>query len=162
MTHTVKYIAVFLAYCFLLINTHGQSAIPATGGTAAGTSGTVTYSAGQITYNTFMGAGSSIAQGVQQPYEISAVTGIENTEDVTLEYVVYPNPTEGTVKLLIGSFNNGTYSFQLYDLNGKVLRGNVITDRETELSLESLSQAVYFLRVFRNSREVKVFKIVKY
>jgi hypothetical protein len=151
-----------LSVCCLCVGAaQGQEAIPATGGTAAGTGGSVTYTVGQIADSVMTGTNGFIIQGVQQPYEISTVTAIEDTEDITLEYSVYPNPTEGTIRLAIKSFKYGDFRFQLYNLNGTVLQGMKIIDEETEISMESHTSAVYFLRVIRDNSVVKVFKIVK-
>jgi hypothetical protein len=89
------------------------------------------------------------------------VTAIEDTDDITLGYSVYPNPTEGKIRLVIKSFNDGDFRFRLYNLSGTVLLEKKIIDEETEISMESQTPAIYFLRVIRDNREVKVFKIVK-
>jgi hypothetical protein len=116
---------------------------------------------GQVADSVLTGTNGFIVQGVQQPYEISTVTAIEGTEDITLGYSVYPNPTEGMIRLVIKSFNDGDFRFQLYNLSGIVLQEAKITDEETEISMENHTSAVYFLRIIRDNREVKVFKIVK-
>ncbi|MCU0458991.1 MAG: T9SS type A sorting domain-containing protein [Bacteroidales bacterium] len=107
------------------------------------------------------GTNGFIIQGVQQPYEISTVTAIEDTEYITLGYSVYPNPTQGDIKLVIKSFNDGDFRFQLYSLNGAILKEEMVLVKETEISMEIYKPAVYFLRVIRDDREVTVFKIVK-
>ena len=151
-----------ISLCCLCIGLiHGQEAVPATGGSATGTGGSVTYTVGQPAYGVITGTNGFIIQGVQQPYEISTVTAIEDTEDITLGYSVYPNPTEGIIRLVIKSFNDGDFRFQLYNLTGTVLQDKEVTDEETEISMENHASAVYFLRVIRDNREVKVFKIVK-
>jgi hypothetical protein len=140
---------------------HSQATIPASGGSASGTGGSVTYTLGQIACSVFTGTNGSIIQGVQQPYEISTVTAIENTSDIFLEYTVYPNPTEGSVRLIIGSPDDDKYGFQIYDQNGRLIQKRTAISRETEILLDNLPSSVYFLKVLRNSHEVKVFKIVK-
>ncbi len=60
-----------LVSCLYLTILQGQSTIPTTGSTASGSGGTATYTVGQITYKTFSGTNGTVAQGVQQPYEIS-------------------------------------------------------------------------------------------
>ena len=148
-------------FCLFGGVTQGQEAIPATGGTAAGTGGSVTYTVGQIADSVVTGTNGFIIQGVQQPFEISTVTAIEDTDDITLGYSLYPNPTEGKIRLVIKSFNDADFRFQLYNLNGTVLQEKKIIDEETEISMESQTSAIYFLRVIRDNHEVKVFKIVK-
>jgi hypothetical protein len=141
--------------------TEGQEAIVTTGGTATGTGGSATYTAGQIVYSTISGTNGYIIQGVQQPYEISVVTAIENAEDITLESILYPNPTEGSIKLVIKSFEDENMRFRLYDTNGLLLHDKKILDKETVISVDNLSPALYFLKVIKDKLEVKVFKIVK-
>ena len=147
--------------CLLALTALGQQGIPATGGTAAGTGGSATYTVGQVACSVVTGTNVFIIQGVQQPYEISTVTAIEDTEDITLRYLVYPNPTEGTIRLVIKSFNEGSFRFQVYNLSGTVLQERTVSDEETEISMESQTSGIYFLRVIRDNREVKVFKIFK-
>jgi hypothetical protein len=160
MKHLYKlFIALWLTGFGLTIQ--AQNAIPATGGNASGSGGTVSYSVGQITFQTFEGTNGSVAQGVQQPYEISVVTAIENTEGIILDYKVYPNPAHGLIKLTIIPFDDGNFKFWLFDLNGILLQDKKVISEETEISLESLNPAVYFLKVLRDNKEVKVFKIVK-
>jgi hypothetical protein len=100
----------------------GQETITTTGGTITGSSGSATYTAGQLVFNVITGAGFSIMQGVQQPYEISVVTGIENTNKINLECIVYPNPTAGLLKLSIKSSDHENFRYRLYNLNGVLLQ----------------------------------------
>jgi hypothetical protein len=138
-----------------------QETIPATGGNVSGSSGTVSFSVGQLFYSTFIGTNGSAAQGVQQPYEISVVTAIRNTEDINLKCLVYPNPTAGLTKLVFEYPDFENLSYRLFDINGVLLQEKKVESRETEISLQNLSSSVYFLKVLRNNLEVKVFKIVK-
>ena len=161
MKQKCKILFIMVLGSFYIASLQGQQTIPASGGNATGSGGTVSYSVGQVTYQTFEGADGSVAQGVQQPYEISVLTAAENTEDITLEYKVYPNPAHGLIKLTIKPFNDGNIKFWLYDLNGILLQDKKVISEETEISLESLNPAVYFLKVLKDNKEVKIFKVVK-
>lgn len=138
-----------------------QNTISATGGNATGSGGTVSYSVGQVTYNTYSGTNGTVAQGVQQPYEISVVTAIENTEGITLEYRVYPNPTSGLLRLIIKPFDQKNFRYTLHDINSILLQDKKIESEETEISMKNYTPAIYFLQVIKNNQEVKVFKIIK-
>ena len=70
-----------------------QETVPATGGNASGSGGSASYSIGQMVYTTNTGTNGSVAQGVQQPYEISVITGIEEAKGISLNCSAYPNPT---------------------------------------------------------------------
>ena len=75
-----------------MIGLDAQNTIPSSGGNASGSGGTVSYSIGQIVYTTNTGTNGTVAQGTQQPFEISVVTGIEEALNITLQCSVYPNP----------------------------------------------------------------------
>ena len=156
-----KILCVFFLSGFCIAFVQGQQAIIATGGNIGGSGGSVTYSVGQILYNTYSGTNGTVVQGVQQPFEISVVTAIEKTEYINLECLVYPNPTMGAVKLVIESEEYENLRFRLFDMNGMLLQDKKVESRETEISMENLASSVYFLKVFKNNIEVKVFKIVK-
>ena len=156
-----KILSIFFLLGFCIATVQGQQTIPATGGNASGSGGSVSYTVGQILSSSISGANGSVVQGVQQPYEISVVTALRNTEDISLKCSVYPNPTAGLTKLVFESPDFENLRFRLYDINGILLQDEKVESRETEISLENLSPSVYFLKVLRNSSEVKVFKIVK-
>ena len=149
----------FLLFCPKIL--FSQQVIPATGGNISGSGGSVSYTIGQMAYAFLQNNSYEITQGVQQPYEISVVTAVENTEGIILEYKVYPNPAHGLIKLTIKPFDDGNFNLWLFDLNGILLQDKKVIGEETEISLESLNPAVYFLKVLRDNKEVKVFKIVK-
>jgi hypothetical protein len=157
-----KIIPCFLFFSGLgIVILQAQSTIPASGGNAIGSGGSVSYTVGQITYQTLSGTNGTVAQGVQQPYEISVVTSIKNSEEINLECLIFPNPTSGLAKLIFKSPDYENLRFRLYDINGVLLRDKKVESSETEISLENLSSSVYFLKVIKNNLEVKVFKIVK-
>ena len=156
-----KILSIFFLLGFCIFTVQGQQTIPATGGNASGSGGSVSYTVGQILSSSISGANGSVVQGVQQPYEISVVTAIRNTEDISLKCSVYPNPTAGLTKLVFESPDFENLRFRLYDINGILLQDKKVESRETEISLENFSSSVYFLKVLRNNSEVKVFKIVK-
>ncbi|MDZ7649057.1 MAG: hypothetical protein U5K54_18860 [Cytophagales bacterium] len=88
----MKYPKVKLGIALLLSlglhSLHAQVAVPAAGGNAAGSGGTVSYTVGQAVY-TVEGSNGSVAQGVQQPYKISIITGLDDAKEITLRYDAY-------------------------------------------------------------------------
>jgi len=138
-----------------------QNAVSTTGGEATGNNGTVSYTIGQIANTVHSGTNGSIIQGVQQPYEISVVTEIEDINATNLQLIIFPNPTRGVVKLIFESFDNHEMRYHLYDNNAILLQNNKIESRETEISMENLPISMYFMKVIINNKVVKVFKIIK-
>jgi Secretion system C-terminal sorting domain len=160
--HTRYYLCpILLILSSFSITLRAQNTIPTTGGNATGSGGSVSYTIGQILYSTLSGTNGSVVQGVQQPFEISIVTTIRNTEGINLECLVYPNPTNGITKLIFKSPDYENMNFRLYDINGVLLLDKKVESMETEISLENLSSSIYFLKVIKSNIEIKLFKIVK-
>jgi len=137
-----------------------QETIPATGGDASGSGGSVSYTVGQINYTTNSDGNGSVAQGIQQPFEIQIVLGVE-VETIQLELAVYPNPTTDFLNLSIQNFGNNEMSYQLYDLLGKTIESKNIQSSSTRIQMNHLQTAAYFLRVSENNKIIKIFKIIK-
>ncbi len=156
----LKLSAVFLL-CIWLTGLQAQSAIPATGGNASGGSGSVSYSVGQMVYTTNTGTNCSVAQGVQQPFEISVVTGLEEAKGINLSFSAYPNPTTDFLNLKVENYDNTNLSYQLFDISGKLLDTKKLESNKTSIVMNNLVKATYFLKVIENNKEIKTFKIIK-
>ena len=144
-----------------LTGIQAQQAIPATGGNGSGSGGSVSYTVGQVVYSTNSGTNGSEAQGVQQPFEISIVTAVEEAKDILLEFVVYPNPAFDFVMLKTGDYKVDNLSYYLFDIGGNFLENKKIVDSETNISLQSRLPSTYFLKVTDKNKVLKIFKIIK-
>ena len=136
-----------------------QSAIVPTGGTASGNGGTVTYTVGQIAVQTNSDGTTTISEGVQQPFEISVV-GVDDYPGITLNAVIYPNPTQGIVQLEITNFQLEG-EIHVYDVSGKFLLKKTIEGQTTQMDLSTYAPGTYYLSVYSNSQKLKTFKVVK-
>ena len=152
-----------VAILFLgLSNLQAQEAIPTAGGEASGSGGTASYTVGQVVYTTNQGTGgNTVAQGVQQPFEISVVTGIAEAKGINLSVTAYPNPTTDYLTLRIDEFEISNLSYQLYDMQGKLLQSEKIRDNQTSIVMSNLVPATYFVKVIQGKKELKSFKIIK-
>jgi hypothetical protein len=145
---------------FVTFGVKAQQAAAASGGEASGAGGKASYTIGQVSYTTNSGSSGSVLQGVQQPYEIYATTGIDNNA-INLAISAYPNPTRENLTLSMDNVENANYAYQLFDSNGKLILNQKIMDKNTIIPMESLSVATYFIRVENQGKEVKTFKIIK-
>ncbi len=138
-----------------------QNSINTSGGNASSTDGNMSYSVGQVFYNTSQGTNGSIIEGVQQPYEISVIIGIDDIDGINLYYSAYPNPVTEFLTLSI----NGVEAFQLvcslYDLDGKLIQQIQVTDPETKIWMADLVPASYIIRLTQGNKVVRSFKVVK-
>ena len=161
MRHKKLKLSAVLLLGLGLTGLQAQNAVPATGGNASGSGGTVAYSVGQVVYTTNTGTNGSVAQGVQQPFEISVVTGIEEAKGINLSVLAYPNPTTDYLTLEVKDFELSTLHFQLYNMSGKLLESKKITGNQTSIVMSNLVPATYFVKVTESNKEVKTFKIIK-
>lgn len=142
------------------INLHAQKGTLSSGGDASGSAGSVSYSVGQIDYLAPESPNGKVNQGLQVPYEVFVETGLEET-GIGINVDVFPNPTKHSVFLRVDDWQNGTFSYELFDLQGKLLRTEQIIEEKTLLSLEDYSASVYMLLVKQDQKSVKTFRIIK-
>ena len=137
-----------------------QEAIPASGGDASGSGGKSSFTVGQLVYTSNSGSNGSVAQGVQQPYEISTTVGIE-LSNISLDFIAFPNPTSSNIVLSIRDFNNEKLNYQLYDMHGKLLKSNKVNSINTTIDMSELPVSNYVLNINNDSSIIKSFKIIK-
>ena len=153
--------AVFLICAFCSVSmTYAQQTVPASGGDAVGSGGSSSYTVGQVVYTTNSGANGSVAQGIQQPYEISTLVGLKVTE-INQELTAYPNPTNNVINLNIGNYKNEKLSYQLYDVQGRLLVVKPIKENRTSIVLQDLSGSSYLINVLDNNQLIKTFRVIK-
>jgi len=161
----MKYIKLYLSALLIILVLSGlnaQEVIPVAGGNAEGAGGSVSYTIGQIMYHTYTGSNGSLAEGIQQPYEISILTGSEEIRGIDLISSVYPNPVSEFLTLRVEELEIPDLKYQLLDVNGRLLENNMIKSRETIINMERLTAGIYFLIVTDNNKDLKTFKIIKY
>ena len=145
-----------------LTGLQAQTSVNATGGNASGSGGSASYSVGQLAYTTNTGTNGSVAQGVQQAFEISVVTGLEEAKGINLSVSAYPNPTTDYLTLEVKDVELLNLHFQMYDMNGKLLQNEKLTGTETQINMNSLPPATYFINVVnQKNKKVQSFKIIK-
>ena len=158
-------VALLFTLCFSLSIVSAQESVNTTGGEAMGSGGTASYSVGQVFYDANAGTNGFVIQGVQQPYEISVVSGIDEAKGITLTAKAYPNPTTDYLTLEVSDISLSSLSYYLYDMSGKLLQRVNISSNQTSIAMRNLPAAVYFVKVVMNqegsAKEVKTFKIVK-
>lgn len=159
----MKHKKTITSVAFLLLGLGGlraQESVNATGGDATGSGGTVVYSVGQVVYTTNTDATGTVSQGVQQPYEIFTL-GIKETE-LNISLSVFPNPTADNLTLQIGDYNNEKLSYQLFDIQGKLLNNGQVIAQQTQINTANFPPATYFINVVNQENIlVQSFKIIK-
>ena len=133
--------------------------LSASGGDATGSGGSVAYSVGQIVYTTSTGTTGSVAQGVEQAYEIYSV-GIKETA-LNISLSVFPNPTSDFLTLKVQDYNNEALSYNLLDEQGKLVLNEQIITQDTQVAMSTLARGAYFINIVQANKKIQTFKIIK-
>lgn len=152
-----------LTFLFLSISSgvlNAQESINTSGKTISNVNGSLSYTIGQIVYTTNSSTAGVITQGVQQPLEIFTL-GTNDFPNISLKMLIYPNPTTALVNLKIERLNSNALEYHFFDIMGNQISSQKINHAETEISLENLPSATYFLNVSDNNKIIKSFKIIK-
>lgn len=161
MKETAKKLITVIILIFGLTGLQAQETVSASGGEASGSGGTASYTVGQIVYTTHTGTTGSVAQGVQQAFEIFDVTGIEQFKSIKLECTAFPNPTNDFLTLKIENSDNVNLSYQIFDTKGNLLEYHELIGNSKTISMSKLVPAIYFLKVNKKQKNIKTFKIIK-
>lgn len=160
---------LFFSYKGISQNTQTNSnnimgTLNACGANAISSSGTVAYSIGQVFYTYIGQSVYNVAQGIQHE-EIADETlaAPDNSVEPKTEIFIFPNPTTDYVTINMEGLEdeNGPRSYQLYDIQGRILKQNTINQTETQINLTDLSSSIYLLQVYLNNKVLKTFKILK-
>jgi hypothetical protein len=150
---------ILLALSLLTINLMtGQTSLNATGGSVTNAGVTLSYSIGQVFYET-----NTISEGVQVPYNIMEITGVEDLGGIYLNIAVYPNPTSDYLELKFETkeLDFKDVRYQIFDINGNQIKSDNLHSFQTNISMENTLKGVYIMEVKLNNKTVKTFKIVK-
>jgi hypothetical protein len=144
-----------------MFSSFAQEAIIPAGGDGSGGGGSVAFSVGQILYTSSSGVSDELIHGVQQPYEISIIIGLEKFKDIGLTLSTYPNPVTDLLILKVESQIWKDLNFQMYNSEGKILFSDNLLNAETNIDMSALAPGMYLLRVCMEKDPVKTFKIIK-
>lgn len=155
-----KYFFILLLFLFLSGVVKAQESALTTGGVATGGGASVSYSIGETVYTTNSDNEGSVAQGVQQAYEVSLLDVEEYQSNISL--FVFPNPTSHNLLLKASDFLSEKLSYVLMDIEGRTLVRGETKEIVTTIETENLPSAMYFLNVLNNENKiVKSFKVIK-
>lgn len=156
-----KILFAFLGIISTLPMLQAQSSLSTTGADVLGTGkSSVSYTVGQVSYLNFTESGGFHSnEGVQQPYEFYKWS-IDTLTGVTFSCHIHPNPCTDKIILSVVNPDELTISYTLYDLLGRYIKTESISEDETIISIENLPAAAYLLTIC-NHQAIKTFKLIK-
>ncbi len=161
MQKVKRFLNFLLLNSFCPENIRGRKDINATNRIADGNRCSATYTSGKLVFKVLSGKTGYAPQGVHQAYEITIATIAEKPGETDKECIAYPNPVDGTMKLVIRPFNDENMWYRIYDMNGVLLKENKIENKELVIPVENVPSATWLVKVVNNGTEVKLFKIEK-
>ena len=151
-------ITIFI-FTFSLINITSQEVIATQGTESTNSASRLSYTIGEVISVFGSDSTNILTQGFQQPYRISATL----IEDVELDFQVniYPNPAVEQLNIELENYQTG-YTYQLYDVSGKLLIKKAIESKKIIISFQQYSTGVYFLLLMEEeSKKLKTYKVQK-
>ncbi len=153
-----KIVFMFYLTCFITCAVIAQEVISTTGCSAETESVHLNFTIGEPISETFISTDCILNQGMHQV--IYTITSLEETPESENEILLFPNPVTDVLTLCITNKADDNHLI-LYDLNGRILFETNVYQEETSFSMSAYVTGTYFLKVFTNDNEPKVFQIVK-
>jgi len=149
-----KIISLFI-FGFTIASIQAQQTTATAGGDASGSGGSFSYSIGQVVYIYNYGSDLIVAQGVQQPYEISTILGSDNYQ-INLMMQTYPNPTKDVLFIDNGNYQAMSgYSIKIVSLAGTVVYNQPITSQQVQISMNQFTtKGLYIAQIIDSNNAI--------
>lgn len=79
--------------------------------------------------------------------DTSIVTGVENHELESSEFLIYPNPATNTLNFQLSASNAKGVNYQIYHINGKLLSAGRVHQGHNKLNIDSYEQGLYIIQI---------------
>jgi len=144
-------------FLFYTNQTNAQQIISAGGDNFTNSTLSVSWTIGEPITETVSNSSNILTQGFHQSkLNITEIYNI-NSEGVSIS--LFPNPTQDFVNLKVEDYEN--LSFQLFSFNGKLIQTNKLFSEKTEIKMNNLSASAYFLKIFKGTKLIKTYQIIK-
>ena len=148
-----------LTLIFLLVShfIFSQSNVLTSGKEVSSNSGTVTYSVGLVNFKEATGSGGSLHHGIQHISEIVNVLHISEVDAARIK--LFPNPTIDYIVVDMPDVKNLEY--RIVSILGQELLTGEINKSQDRVDLKKLRTGTYFFILYRDSKKVATYQIVK-
>ena len=93
--------------------------------------------------------------------KVNYPVGIQTISESTNDIQIWPNPTTDILHIQLFDGENQDYTYQLFDLTGKLLQGGRLTDNNAEIDVRNQTSGVYFLRIENSLHQTQTVKFIK-
>jgi hypothetical protein len=150
-----------ITFLLLSLAARGQHQVVATAGDFdQNESGSVSWTLGQVVTPTLSGTDMVLTQGFQQ-VSLEVVASNAPGLDAQAKVKAYPNPVANRITVEVGDLSNSTLSFELYTLQGQLVKKKSIHTDHQRINMEGKPSGEYLLRILSDGKPVESFKIIK-
>jgi len=152
-------VSLLISLKMLLSQQINQSVISSDGGYAINNQYSITYTIGELVsdFATDTSLNVDLTQGFNQSFlNIVSVDNLFFDVDIN----VFPNPTHDFLNVEVLSSHNNL-SINLFDISGKLIRENDISQNKFSISFSDLAAGNYFLVFLNNNEKLKTIKVNK-
>lgn len=158
----LKYSFIILGF-LLSVSSYSQSiksyVISSAGAAIMGEDGALYLSIGEPMNTEISDGDIMISQGF---LNVTIANSVDTDETLLEEPILaYPNPTSAAMTLDIPEWS-GNYQYQLFDLNGKMIKAESLRNSKSEIALSDLQSGIYYMKVVKDASASKTIKIIKH
>lgn len=149
----------FLAITFSVSAISAQQVVSLAGNHHENGDMSISWTLGETVIETFNADEKILTQGFHQP--TLTVVSIDDADMPRYNITAFPNPVKSYVTLSVEAEKHENMRFMLYDLNGNLIKKDGIYGKNTEVSFEGLTPALYFIRIIEENKSLTTIKIIK-
>ncbi len=152
---------ILIISIFLMItqNIHAQEVVASAGNNHETGEMSISWTLGETVIETYSSADMILTQGFQQP--VIVVSTMTEEPDLEFQFTAFPNPTSADVTISTNTGQTQSLKYRIYDVQGRLVSSNNLLGTETRVAFDDLQPGTYFLKITRNEKPVKTFKIMK-
>lgn len=146
---------IFILFVVSSIKNNAQSSTVTAGLDIITSFGSVCASIGNVVYKSndkFY----HISDGVEHAFIINQIAGIS-----TIKVSIFPNPTTDLVYFKVENLNYKNLNYKVFDIFGNLLKEGNLINIQSYISIGSLPQNNFVVKLYRGNTESQSFKILK-
>jgi Secretion system C-terminal sorting domain len=136
-----------------------QQVINSTGSIFSNNSISISFSVGEPCTSALSSTDNIVTQGFIQPIKSDMPTALKEYAHMDENFMLYPNPTEGSINLTINDGKTFLKRIDIYSNDGRLLLSKMPNSNSIDIS--SLSDGIYWIRPISDDIQFSLKKIVK-
>lgn len=152
-------ITIFCLLLILPVLAASQQVLSTTGNHAQNNQGMLSWTLGEPFITTLTSDENMLTQGFHQGK--LTVTAIIEKNILPFSITAYPNPANEILHLKIEPETSDRLQYVLYSVHGQLLSESSLSTSITEIFFNDLKPGLYFVKILQDTREQKIFKVLK-